>query len=239
MLRLHNFVDIKIGIIHKNRKNIHFLLLLAMIYCIVTTLYEHFYMLCVVCYVSHSLWFCSRSHGGIPLIRATQGYQTKSLFWDPKLTVIIFWIIGFTFGFSFGYITPDTTISLMCSALCERVSIVGRIFSLFLPFFLSFIIIRKCVLLIMPLVAIKAYGLGFCLYCVTSAFGTAGWLMSTLCLSVDLCSTVLFLWFILCNLQESHKSISNRFTFCVIMSLLLGLLDHQIISPFAAKLLNY
>ena len=171
--------------------------------------------------------------------RTVYEYNRKSIFLSIKVLVIISWIVGFVFGLSFGYITPSTTVSLMCNALCKRVSIVGRILSLFLPFFLSFLFIRKYVFLIIPVVALKAYSLGFCLYCVCSAFGTAGWLIAAICLFTDISCAALFLWFNLSDLQVSQKVITCRLTCCLIAVLLLGLLDYRVISPLGVKLLDY
>ena len=166
-------------------------------------------------------------------------HHSRYLGLNCELFVVLFWLVGFVTGVSFGFITPSATVSLMYNALFECVSIVWRISSLCIPFFLTFVSIHSCVFLIIPVVLLKAYSLGFCLYCVCSVFGTAGWLITAICFFVDICNTILLLWFTLFNLQVSPGVVTRRLIYCVIASLLFGLLDYQIISPFVAGMLNY
>ena len=157
-----------------------------------------------------------------------------------RCILIVCWLSGLFAGYYFGIKTPDSVFALMRTSLSERVSIVWVFCALLLPLILSYTALRFSVpLLLLPLVFLKAYGFGYTLCCVIRAFGSAGWLMGTLCLFADVCSAILLLWFLLKYTKWENRRTLCDLTICISALITLGIFDYFVISPFTRSLLKY
>lgn len=171
---------------------------------------------------------------------AFAGKNRRFLPLHNRVLIILFWCLGLITGYFFGMQTPVQILSLMRTSLSERVSIVCRMISLFLPFFFFFVILRFLTpVLFIPLAFLKAYSFAFCYCCISIAFGYAGWLMRIFYLFSDSCSLVLLIWFLLSHFTWEREKNIRELAVCFAVIGLLSCFDYFIASPFSAMLMNY
>lgn len=237
---LHNFVNIKIGIIHKNRKNIHFCLLLLCFWCIVSVLYSDLRVSYVQCYVRLSRVKARITFGGNPLSLFSLSKQRANIHQHlNNFSLILAWIAGEVIGYFVGSQVPDTVISLMRAPTFGRVSIVWLFFSAIFPFLLSIAALRLSLKrLLTSLVFLKAYGFVYSICCLGFAFGSAGWLMQLLYFFTDTLCTLIFLWFILTYPKFSKARQYHRLLLCLASTTGLVCFDYFAIMPLVLMLLN-
>ena len=127
---------------------------------------------------------------------------------------------------------------VMRIAVYSRVSIVGLLSTVFLPFFLSAI----AVLFFNPrilygLCFCKMFSFGFCISLLQQCFGTAGWFVCFFLLFSD--GWVLFTFFLFWvrYLGGSKNNIFTFSCFCFISTVVICSLDYFLISPFWALLI--
>lgn len=183
-----------------------------------------------------------RVFGGInlscfPFLHAS---NKRSVLSNHKFHIIFLWCFGLLTGCYFGFKTPDFVISLMRTSVSERVSIVWQFVALLIPLILAVTALRLSQpLLLLPVVFLKAHSFGYCLYCVTYAFGSAGWLVSLFCFFSDLCSISIFLTFVLSHAAWERGKSLHDCVICALALIALGLFDYFMVSPFWVGLLNY
>ena len=153
------------------------------------------------------------------------------------IIIAISWVLGLLAGVYLLYKTSFA--SLMCSVILNRISIVGLLFSLVLPIFLSYILLRyfrfSCIL---PLVFLKAFSFMCCYGSIMITHRNAGWLVSGMLLFSDcfLVVLLLFLWFRVAS--EHMCSLQTVTTSYVLILLPIGCFDYFVVSPFVSILLN-
>ena len=82
----------------------------------------------------------------------------------------------------------------------------------------------------------KAFSFAYVSYLMTSAYGSAGWLIQLLVMFSD-CVSLPFLWWFLCLLLRSSQKISFSSVFPIILgAIALGVLDFKMVSPFWSTL---
>ncbi len=164
-----------------------------------------------------------------------KNYSQKLL----KQLLILLWIGGAILGCFSSLHISDSTLHLMRSSFSGDVSIVWLLFAANLPLVLSYTAIRfRMPVLLLPLIFLKSYTFSLCFSCVAFAFGSAGWLMRVLCLSPDICSTLLLVWFLLNNYHYEQKECSLDFWICVAVNVMIGFIEYFMVSPFTVSLLN-
>ncbi len=148
-----------------------------------------------------------------------------------------FWILGILAGILYCSENPSLAFLLMRSVFKSPVSIVGSIFSVCFPLCITAIAVYlKSLLLVGVLSAVKGFGLGYCIYAIAGAFGSAGWLIAVFLLFPDLIMAVYFFGYWSC--REGNRLFEKRYlwmpglylaSFCVTVELLC-------VSPFIQKL---
>ena len=129
------------------------------------------------------------------------------------------------------------TASLMRAAADSRVSIVGLLSVIFLPFlFSAFAVYLRQPWWLLPIAFCKAFSFALVFLGITAAYGSAGWLMRLLLMFSDLWTLPL-----LCYFWLRYATGERRLALRVIPSylcavLLIAIIDHCLISPFLANL---
>lgn len=170
---------------------------------------------------------------------------TKYNFYNPNrqfriLLLSCIWVTGLFAGFYYALHASTFLSSLMRSVAKSRLSIVGLLFTLSLPFFTSAFFLRLSKpMLILAVAFIKAFCFSCCSYSLTVAFGDAGWLVRSLLLFSSSCSTVILLWFWVRNLSCENEAIKADFLLCMIANVLIGCIDYIVVSPFVGILLDH
>lgn len=157
---------------------------------------------------------------------------------NTKITLIfIFWLAGLLSAL---LILRRTSLPLMYPLRVERISIVGMIVSLILPFILSYILLNKGYFyLVLPIIFLKALGYMFCFCCISNNFGAAGWLVRLLLLFSDTIAVLLLLHSCYQYVTGNRNSLFRYFQIAILVLIICGCLDYYIISPFIMMLINY
>ena len=128
--------------------------------------------------------------------------------------------------------------SLTQSLCYSRLSVVGFLASLSVPFLLSAIFFKMSLFgLVIPLILWKAFSYSWCVCAVLVSLADAGWLISRLLLFSDSVVTVLLLWFWFRGLDRESTGRQVDLLLCLVMTLSIGSIDCCVISPFGISLL--
>lgn len=158
---------------------------------------------------------------------------------DHVLLLAFSWILGFVFGMLYAHAAGDIVSALMRTAVCSRVSIVGLLASVFFPLIISAIAAYFSVPAVFISVAfLRAFSYGFCLWGVSAAYGSAGWLIRLLLLFSDSCTAVSLLWFCVRHLSGDRNSLKKDFVVCTVMASFVCCVDYFFVSPFLAALMS-
>lgn len=163
------------------------------------------------------------------------GIRKKSVY---QISVLVLsWVLGSLSSLLFA---KHYCFSLMCPLTVERVSIVGMIVSLTLPFILSYILLNRChFLTIIPVLFLKAFGYMFCYYSITYFYGTAGWLVRLFLMFSDTFSVFILLHFCYRFASGKTDNMLRYFQIAFMVLILFCCLDYYVISPFSMMLINY
>lgn len=150
------------------------------------------------------------------------------------------WICGLFCGMFFVSVAEDAFLPLMRTVAYSRVSIVGLAAVLVFPLAISAATVYLTVpAFLFPICFFKAFSFGCCLYSVSVAFGSAGWLVRVLLLFSDSCMMVPLLWF-WCRHQAGNRDlIKQDLVVCASCAALIGATDYFLISPYLAELMNH
>ena len=233
---LHNAVDIKIGIIHKNRKNIQNCLLLTRVWCIVTVqlCYRAFLCAFICCCYSPNImtddWMCAMTKRE-PFI--SERYRNF-------LSFCIAYLLGLIAGAL--YITHYPFVALMRLLVYPQMSIMIGVAVSALPFVILYILCRcSAFWLIFHVAFFKAFIFMYCYGSVTLAFADAGWLVRYLLLFSDCLSVPILLWYAAGKLlgRKGSRDPDQRLLICIICILAIRCIDSYVVSPFALKVLTF
>lgn len=150
------------------------------------------------------------------------------------ISLILCWCCGMFLGCSLYEPLP---LSMMRSAVCTPVSIVGVFVCVFLPLlctYFSFISERPIIILIVCMLKATAYGYSANLIHV--CFSTAGWLVRLLFLFSDSCLMVLLLFLWIYHFSGNYKGAVYRLYLCGLLSTVVVASDVYVIHPFLERL---
>jgi len=169
-----------------------------------------------------------------------RGKQASPVFYRCESSVLVCsCVCGLLLGVLYSQGADDSYFLLMRTAAASRVSIVGLLTSLYLPFliaaFFAFIMQPQLMLI---LCFCKAFIFSCCGYAAISAFGTAGWLVRILLQFSDCCIIPFFFWFCLRNVSGSCVRMKRDLLFCSLVTLSVVAFDFCVISPFLVKLID-
>lgn len=143
------------------------------------------------------------------------------------LTVLA-WSLGCFIGSALA--TQSGLFSLMRSAMFCKLSLLGFLLTISTPFLFSYILCRYFgYLFVLPVVFLKSCSFSFFYFCISLAFGNAGWLVKWLLLFSDSLCVCLFLWF--CFRVASDIKNVHQFTVCICFSTFIGCIDYFYILP--------
>lgn len=158
---------------------------------------------------------------------------------DPFYLYFSFaWLAGLVAGVLTA--TQSTTIHNSLTQLLSysRLSVIGFLASLSLPFLLSAIFFKMSLFcLVIPLIVWKAFSYGWCVCAILISFADAGWLLSRLFLFSDSIVTVLLLWFWVRCLDMKNNRRQVDLLLCLVITLAIGCIDCCVISPFGISIL--
>ena len=149
-------------------------------------------------------------------------------------------LLGFLCGIFLTVNSDPSSVSLMRTAALSRVSIVGLLTVLLLPFLLSaFAVYTSSTYLLFPVCWLKAFSFSHSAGMISLAFGNAGWLVRWLLLFSSGLSLPVLIWFCMRHGDGTHrKDLLRDFSVCMVLVLLIGSLDFRVISPFLVKLIE-
>ena len=150
-----------------------------------------------------------------------------------------FAICGFSFGIYSAGFSDISLISLVRTFSCYRVSTVGRILAVLLPFVFAYIAVALSdVLLLYPLIFIKCFLYSFYMFYIDAAFEQGSWLACLLLSWTD--AVVLFALFLFGVHYISGFADKVYFSlFAVaVVAIGFGVADILFIEPFLATLLS-
>lgn len=157
-----------------------------------------------------------------------------------KTFVSLCWLLGLLSGYFIATKVSISVLFMMRTSLTERVSIVSVFFATFFPFLLILAVMRYgSALLCLPIVFVKACSFGYCLYTISIAFGSAGWLMRLLYLFSDACCVVVLLLFVFKHPQKRAERYGRELWVCTGVLSAMACIEYFLLSPFAVMLLNY
>ncbi len=153
-----------------------------------------------------------------------------------RVFLSVIWILGIFLGLYLSVSLTENSKSLVRTLLESRVSTVGLIANLFLPFIISAIVWKFKIPAIYLLLAFtKAICYGFCLCSIGYVFREAGWLLRWLFLFSDTCSSALLLWYWYRNITFNHSSAKDLYI-CGILAVSIALIDICHVIPFSLRL---
>ncbi|MBQ8237029.1 MAG: hypothetical protein IJZ39_02620 [Oscillospiraceae bacterium] len=157
----------------------------------------------------------------------------------PALVLAAFFFLGHFLGVLLSGSASQHFFSAMRTAVSSRVSIIGLLSSVVLPFVFSAaaVYLGRPVLLF-PIAFWKAFlfsylGSGLC-----SAWGSAGWLMMPLVMFGSLCSMPVLYWYWMRSVAGHRFEIG---VCCAIFGILLAVwaVDYYLIVPFLAGIITF
>ena len=155
------------------------------------------------------------------------------------LLISVYWCLGLIIGaFVVSQITLNT-FSLMRSCFYGRSSIVVHLLILNIPLFLSVITVASAKpLLMVPVLFIKAFLLSVCWFVFYSAYGNAGWLTPFTVLFPDIITSIVLIFFIFRNIPHRKASFLTDFLINLVIVIIIGFIDHAVISPLWLDIIN-
>ena len=148
------------------------------------------------------------------------------------------WIVGMLSGISFAFFTDSAGNNLYYGWCYETSSIVHLLASCLFPFLLSVMTITLFEhWALCPILAVKAFSLGFCGCLICRCFGSAGWLVCALLLFTGWGSSIPLLWFCVAALKDRCRALS-RIPWILTMDLIIVLFDLYFISPILGDALH-
>lgn len=234
---LHNRVNIKIVIIHKNRKNIQISLLLSWVWCIVFVQYV---------YSGRSMPdVISRFHetplpvfGGFMSLGSATLLSKSSNSALQIALVAACWSAGLFLGCFCAYSLPDNSFSMMRmlpGAAVSIVSVPAQI--LFFVLITPVLFWRKNIVSLYCLAFVKAFCFGLIQAMVDQSFLGVGWLMRPLVSFSGIFFNLALLWFWFRCISLPNAPKKHAFVFCILM-LPVIFIDYFSVNPFVTALFH-
>lgn len=152
-------------------------------------------------------------------------------------TLAFSWVFGVSLGLLYASHMHEDFSSMMRTAISSRVSIVGLLIILLLPYVSSVGAVFFHPALVYLFAAGKGMCFSFCVYLIMVQFPSTGWLLCRLLLFSEFSVMVpmLLLWIRL--LEDGQQSLKHDSLLYLIVALTIGILDYCIISPFTVNLM--
>ena len=149
-----------------------------------------------------------------------------------------FWTASLIYGVYFSAKDPSV-VSLMRLLPYSQVSIVGLIVVSILPLLISivFVYYRKPIVIYTILIC-KGFLSGYCIGGLALVYCSAGWIIDILLLFSDSCITLILLWFWYRYLVRNECNLKRDGAVAFVLSFLVCLIDHFIVTPFFCSLVN-
>ncbi len=169
-------------------------------------------------------------------------YVTESTVSERKLTYVflaLFSAYGAAVGVMSAYYADDYFLSLMRVAPCKPVSIVSLLVVILLPFLITAAVsfIEKPYLLL-PIAFFKSLSYSLVLVSTWVIYSFAGWLVSGFMLLTDTTVNVLLHWYWIRHINGFRKTARSDLFFAFLVTLVIGIIDLIVISPYLTALMN-
>lgn len=150
------------------------------------------------------------------------------------------WICGLCFGIDTAARNAPTLSAMMHTILESRVSIVGAAAVLSFPLMLSAIAAAFSLSrLFYPVVALKAFSLGYTAHCFFLAYGSAGWLICALYLLPNFCVSALLLWLNIRQIAVGKRTLVRDCLISAFAVMILSFSYYYSVAPFLHTLSQY
>lgn len=157
----------------------------------------------------------------------------------PVIILSLSWLAGLIAGIFCAVHADEPYFALMRMAAGSRVSIVGLVASVLLPFLIAaFAVYISTPQLLYPLCFAKALLFSFGACGVYIAFGSAGWLAQFLLQFSDCLLLPVFCWFCIRHISGKGQALAKELAMCAAAVGLIGSIDYCVVSPFLAMLID-
>ena len=157
----------------------------------------------------------------------------------PFVSYCACWLFGILISHLVFQFARPVLLSVMPGITRGALSIIGCVFVAFLPFLITgFAVYFHIPGLIYPLCIFRSFIGSITALSIMFMFGSGGWLMHFLLCFSQNCSSVLLLFFWMYRCYYS-KQATKVYWFCFCFTMLLGIFDLLVISPFAAGITTY
>lgn len=163
------------------------------------------------------------------------------VFWHRHCALVLAssFLLGHLLGVWFSGIASEHYLSAMRAVVSSRVSIIGLLSSMVLPFlFSAFAVYLQQPVLLIPIAFMKAFLFSYLGYGLYTAWGSAAWLVTGLTMFGSLCSMPVLYWYWLRHMGGRRFEI---LPFCLILGILvmIGMMDYCLIVPFLANIIIF
>lgn len=147
--------------------------------------------------------------------------------------------LGHLLGVWFSSGAGNTFYATMRAAVSGRVSIIGLLAAMVLPFlFSAFAVYIKQPILLVPIAFAEAFLFSWLGYGIYTACGSAGWLVVILVMFGQLCALPLLYWYWQYHIGGLRFELPR---FCLILTVLvvISFIDYYLIAPFLANIISF
>ncbi len=157
-----------------------------------------------------------------------------------RVQLWLVWLLGLSLGTVLAAYADPSCFSLMRSAASCRMSIVGLVASVLLPFlFSAYAVTISRPELVLGICACKAFSFAYCGQIARMAYGTAGWLVQPLLQFTAICTLPVFCGFCLRHIAGGKATARRDLGLCLGLAVLIAGVDYFVVSPFLAGLIDY
>ena len=158
--------------------------------------------------------------------------------YGPVVLAVCF-LLGHFLGVWFSGSASDLLFPTMRAVVSSRVSISGLLLTMALPLLISaFAVYVQQPVLLIPIAFCEAFLFSYVGHGLCSAWSSAGWLMTGLCLSGRFAAMPLLYWYWLRSLRGRAFEVPV-FGFLLGMVLLIGIAEYYLIVPFWASITTF
>lgn len=176
--------------------------------------------------------------GGLELVIALFRHSVSSIYYyfrgKKALILAFFWLSGALFGVRFAYCIEDLP-NLVFSVTQQKPTLWNAVWSCCYPVLLTAFAARYSKAFVLGIVFFCSFRFAFSALAVLLTYGAGGWLVQLLFLSSDY---LLIPWYYILWLRifMNQGHLNSWLAFCFFLSVLAGLLQFRIISPFLCGL---
>ena len=151
----------------------------------------------------------------------------------------VFFLLGHLLGVWVSGHASDFLFSAMRTVVSSRVSIIGLLSALVLPFlFSAFAVYMTQPMLLFPIAFWKAFLFSYLSAGLLSAWGSAGWLVMPLVMFCSLCSMPVLYWYWQRHIGGEHFR-WGTFSFTLAVLAAIGIVNLFVIEPFLVRIITF